>query len=147
MPTSAVITDGTTGRESFSDGFPSWLGVELFALYHQSFKGDLGAMVKALITDHPAGWSSIFGPRDVEIKPNPHPAESFATATFENPDGPRCYCHGERPEPDWDYKDGNNSGFDWIYTLRPAGLRVQGRRDEVDMFIPWDDPSPAWPQD
>jgi hypothetical protein len=147
MSTSAVITDGTTGRENFADGYPSWLGVELFALYHQSFDGDLDAMIKALITDHDAGWSSLFGPREVEVIANPWPAEAFEFACFENENGPRCYCHGEREEPGWDYGDGQGGGWSWVYTLRQDGLRVQGGLDQVDVVIPWDDPSPVWPAD
>jgi hypothetical protein len=43
------------------DSYPSGLGKTLWDLYHGYFKEDLEAMLKVLIDDHPAGWSSING--------------------------------------------------------------------------------------
>jgi hypothetical protein len=41
------------------DAYPEGLGDTLWALYHGYFERDLERMLKTLIDDHPAGWSSI----------------------------------------------------------------------------------------
>ena len=65
MSTRAVIaratTEGFTGVYHHRDGYPSGLACNLWALYHGHFEGDLQAMCKTLIDDHPTGWSTIHG--------------------------------------------------------------------------------------
>lgn len=59
------------------DAYPSGLGKGLFELYNGHFERDLPAMMKALVDDHPAGWSTILGAdwslpagfRDTEMMP------------------------------------------------------------------------------
>lgn len=65
MSTRAVIArktaTGFTGRYHHWDGYPGGLGATLFALRKTQFKGDTQAMLKVLLDDHPAGWSTING--------------------------------------------------------------------------------------
>lgn len=53
------------------DGYPQGLGATLFELYNGFFKRDLDAMLKTLIDDHPAGWSTING-KDLSLAPGFH---------------------------------------------------------------------------
>lgn len=50
------------------DGYPSGLGATLYDLYRNQFHRDLDAMLKVLIDDHPAGWSTING-KDFDLEP------------------------------------------------------------------------------
>lgn len=66
MSTRGVIgiyerADAVTWRGVYHhfDSYPRGLGATLWNAYHQVFKGDLIAMMKLLIEDHPAGWSNI----------------------------------------------------------------------------------------
>ena len=49
------------GRYHHSDGYPSGVGKCLWELAHTQFAGDTRAMLRVLLDDHKAGWSSIFG--------------------------------------------------------------------------------------
>jgi hypothetical protein len=53
--------DGFKGVYHHWDSYPIGLGATLWHIYHAVFKGDLDQMLKALIDDHPAGWSTING--------------------------------------------------------------------------------------
>lgn len=52
---------GFKGAYHHWDSYPEGLGKTLYHLYHGFFKRDLEAMLKYLIDDHPAGWSTING--------------------------------------------------------------------------------------
>jgi hypothetical protein len=80
-----ATTYNFAGRYHHWDGYPTGLGPTLFALYNGHFKRDLKAMLKYLIDDHPAGWSTI-NDRD------------FAQPPGFGGEGPNCYCHGGRSE-------------------------------------------------
>ena len=64
MSTRSCIARGTvdsfTGVYHHWDGYPSGLGAEIWKLFHKKYKGNEAKMLKALIDDHPAGWSSLF---------------------------------------------------------------------------------------
>ena len=73
MSTRSVIARPTTpghfrGRYHHWDGYPSGVGVTLVELYNGIFKQDLGRMLKVLLDDHPAGWSTING-ANFRLKP------------------------------------------------------------------------------
>lgn len=53
--------DGWEGRYHHWDGYPTGLGSELWSLFHGRFEGDVEAMRRVLIDEHPAGWSTIVG--------------------------------------------------------------------------------------
>jgi hypothetical protein len=78
------------GRYHHWDGYPDGLGKTLYELYNGHFKRDLKAMLKYLIDDHPAGWSTING-ADFTQPPG------FGEGGFKT-EGPHCYCHGGRTE-------------------------------------------------
>ena len=54
-----VDGDGFKGVYHHWDSYPSGLGATLFSLYQGHFNHDLERMLKELIDDHPAGWSTI----------------------------------------------------------------------------------------
>lgn len=56
-----VTGDGFQGVYHHWDSYPSGLGATLFHLYNGHFDRDLEKMLKVLIDDHPAGWSTING--------------------------------------------------------------------------------------
>lgn len=101
---------GFTGVYHHWDGYPTALGNTLFSLFNGHFKRDLNAMLKYLIDEHPAGWSTING-ADFTLKPG-----------FGERSRPQCYCHGTRHE------DGNTlnestaqgSGCEWAYVFSMA---------------------------
>jgi len=88
--TSTKKGDGFKGRYHHNDGYPSGVGATLFELYNGHFKRDIKAMLKFLIDDHPAGWSSI---NNTDFNsPAGFNENGFRT------NGPHCYCHGGRKE-------------------------------------------------
>ena len=85
------FTNGETtewqGRYHHWDSAPSSLGKTLWDLYHGHFEKDLRRMLKVLLDEHPAGWSTINN-KDFNLEPG-----------YQNT-GPQpiCYCHGDRSE-------------------------------------------------
>ena len=51
--------DAFEGRYHHWDSYPSGLGKALWELAHNEFKGDIEGMLRILIDEHPAGWSTI----------------------------------------------------------------------------------------
>lgn len=84
------------------DGYPGALGATLHELYNGHFGKDLEAMLKYLIDDHPAGWSSI---NNADFTQEP----GFEERGFKTK-GPQCYCHGGRKEKGWEVTESNASG-------------------------------------
>jgi len=114
-----VTPEGFVGRYHHWDSYPSGLGETLWRLYHGQFDEDLEAMLKTLIDDHPAGWSTICG-KDFDLK------AGFGNITTKDMDDktvkyrrPQCYCHGERKEKEWLVTDKNasSSGVEWTYAF------------------------------
>ena len=56
------------GRYHHWDGYPTGLGATLYEAYNGFFQRDLDAMLKYLVDDHPAGWSTING-SDFSLEP------------------------------------------------------------------------------
>jgi len=83
------VQPGTiVGRYHHFDSYPDGLGRALWNAYHDYFHKNLWAMMKFLIDDHPAGWSTIVE-SDFNLAPGYYdkdqPVKIF---------GPLCYCHG-----------------------------------------------------
>jgi len=77
-------------------------------------------MLKYLIDDHPAGWSSING-SDFNLDPG------------YNGSGPACYCHGERSEEGWLITDEDKNGdqdYTYVFDEEAATMKIlsYGRR-------------------
>ena len=106
------------GRYHHWDGYPSGLGATLWKLYHGHFKRDLGPMLKVLLDDHPAGWSSL---NAADFDQEPGFAEPL-DSTNQSADQPQCYCHGDREEEGWLVTDENasGSGCEWAYVFASA---------------------------
>ena len=115
------------GRYHHWDGYPSGLGATLWELYHGHFKRDLDAMLKVLLDDHPAGWSSLHA-ADFDQKPGfAEPLDS----TNQSANQPQCYCHGDRAEPAWEvtHENAAGSGCEWAYAF------VVGSKPDYDAML------------
>lgn len=114
MSTRSVIARATaggfTGVYHHWDGYPSGLGATLFELFNGHFKRNLPNMLKYLIDDHPAGWSTING-------------ADFNLAPGYGSSGPQCYCHGGRSEEPQKCTERNSQGCgcEWAYVFRKVG--------------------------
>jgi hypothetical protein len=86
-----------TGVYHHWDSYPDGLGKTLFNLRRNFFHNDTEAMLKVLIDEHPAGWSTINN-KDFNLEPGFNELSNSKTdATKEK--RPECYCHGDRHEP------------------------------------------------
>jgi hypothetical protein len=120
MSTRSVIARATktgfAGVYHHWDGYPEGLGATLFAAFNGHFNKDLGKMLRYLINEHPAGWSSI---ADADFAA---PA-GFQEGGFKSA-GPQCYCHGGRHEPAnrLTHKNASGCGCEWAYVFSaPSG--------------------------
>jgi hypothetical protein len=110
------------------DAAPTGLGATLYNLAALKVLGELPSMLKVLIDEHPAGWSTINN-ADWRLAPG------FVTSG--PPDGrPICYCHGERSEDGQMFTDANAAtrGVEWAYvfdtereTMTVLEARVDGK--------------------
>lgn len=97
----ARITGPSTfaGRYHHWDSYPEGLGKTLYEMYNADFKNKLKDMLKYLIDEHPAGWSTLNGPG-----------------------GHSCYCHGSRNEeaaPQLTEQDASDVGVEYVYAFNP----------------------------
>lgn len=123
MSTRALIArkteDGFEANYHHWDGYPSGLGLTLVELYQGHFERDAEAMLRFLLDEHPAGWSTING-------------QDFSKpAGFGSP-GPQCYCHGDRSETGSLITDKSNGfmGAEWLYVIDPkvSAMFIYDRR-------------------
>lgn len=136
MSTRGVIARATgesqfKGRYHHWDSYPTGLGATLVNLYTGHFKGDLAAMLKYLIDDHPAGFSTING-ANFNL-PAGH-RESLAERWGDKP-GPKCFCHGDRHEGEQIVTEKDDVGAEWAYVFNEEEkimhvLRMMVRNDE-----------------
>jgi hypothetical protein len=92
---------------------PEALGKTLWNLYHEHYKGNLSGMLKFLIDEHPAGWSTMVGANFA--LPSGYRAEDGTI-------GPQCYCHGRLSAGAFPVtvKTIFDQGMSWIYAFDEA---------------------------
>lgn len=106
------FTNGETtewsGRYHHWDSYPKGLGKTLWELYHGQFKKDIRRMLRVLIDEHPAGWSTI-NRKDFSLEPGYSDVGDGVA--------PNCYCHGGRSEEAWlvTQDDASGSGVEYVY--------------------------------
>ena len=151
------------GRYVHSDGYPSGVGQTLFVALREQFNGDLGAMLKLIIDDHPAGWSSLMN-ADFSLKPG---FTSYdVPKKFKRPNGttdwerylqspqwrrPRCYCHGQRRWGDEPRTRANvlDSDIEYLYLIHEPARVMTILMPREDSFthlteIDLDGEAPDW---
>ena len=101
------------------DSYPSGLGRALYRLRNGRFRMNTDAMVREIIDQHPAGWSTIVG---CSFDQTP------GFSRTEPDDRPQCYCHGERNESGWKVTDTNaaGSGVEYVYAFEGSRMLVLG---------------------
>jgi len=105
--------DGFEGRYHNFDSYPEGLGKALYGVRNGYFKKNTEAMLKYLIDDHPAGWSSIVQ-RDFNKK-----------AGFDG-DGPLCYCHGTRNEDEQLITEEDAESYLYVYAFEDNIMHIMG---------------------
>jgi len=148
MSTRGVIArrngDGFTGRYHHWDSYPSGLGKTLFKWAKLM---PLDQMLKMLLDDHPAGWSTIVG-TDPKLEPGYVELDNKSA-----PNRPRCYCHGDRSEPQDDILTEANAsavGCEYAYVFdeqrRTMAILSSYCRDGHKMIgmFGMGDPEAAW---
>jgi len=108
------------------DGYPDGLGKTLFDLRNNHFKGKTDAMLKVLIDEHPAGWSTING-ADFNIPAGyieQYPENDKDKELYDKT--PKCYCHGDRHEEakEINQKNASDCGCEYVYAFTPDGKRM-----------------------
>lgn len=154
------VGDGWEGRYHHSDGYPSTMG-PLLRRVREHFKGNVEAMLRFVIDEHPAGWSVLDG----DLSLTPGYVEDISTlpvypegTTITGHDGaqhdmtgminyracrPRCFCHGDRAEEEWLFKatDGpdNFGGAQWVYVISERGFLICDDTGAPIQFVGWDE--------
>jgi len=154
---------GWWGRYHHHDTHPPRLGRALWWLYHHTFGQDHAEMARALIDEHPAGWSDL-----VQPAPGPFERAAFDRAGYRSPNdpgwgqAPACYCHGDRSENEQMLMcqcPVENAACDpwqieWAYVLLTGGMFVltswHPERDRhlsahrAVALVQWHRPEPHW---
>ena len=101
-----VNGDGFKGVYHHWDSYPDSLGETLKRLHGEYFEGDTDAMLKFLIDDHPAGWSTIIG-------------KDLTRPCGYGSDGAECYCHGSRKGSAQvvDDRNAGGCGCEYVYVF------------------------------
>jgi len=129
------------------DSYPSGLGQALFQARNQAFGKDTEAMLRALVDQHPAGWSTIVGRTFAHMSGD---GDSKARRRRYRGDEPQCYCHGNRQEPGWLVTQANaaGSGVEYAYAFDGSKMFVLAsfRRDGSKMvgMFGTGDPEAGW---
>ena len=131
--------DGWAGVYCHSDGCPTWNGRRLWEAYHREFGRDVASMRKALIDDHPQGWSLL-----LERPYGPDEPEMPIVCTCPSPES-KC-------DPlfiEWAYVLGDREL--WVYEASQTkpGLGVTNNVDTTYVHrlvgaFPWDGDEPDW---
>lgn len=135
------------GRYHHWDGYPGGVGKALFELYNGHFEKDIGAMLKTLIDDHPAGWSNIV---DVDFSLEPGYENPSFDLTLEErralPQRPQCYCHGARSEEGQLWRTGDDLTYMWLYVIDSDSrcMEVIDSEGEPVGIVDLDGPEPYW---
>ncbi|SRR6266568_7487342 len=139
MSTNGIIARAT-GEATFAGVYHHWdsypnggLGQQLTDLLAGHFAGDLAVMLRTLIDEHPAGWSTIVS-KDFTLEPGytweklDHPSllgvdkdkyKAAYRAYHAHPDvlRPQCYCHGLRHEQPHVITEQSDCGAEWAYVF------------------------------
>jgi hypothetical protein len=122
-----------SGRYTHSDSMPMSRGPLLWKMLHEEFTGDLKRMLRYLIDEHKAGWSSLI------------------------PEHRSCYCHpentnradfkGRRPEPaqTFTHKNVTDSDAEWLYVfdVNEWRLCVRDLRHDAESIVDLKGPEPT----
>ena len=157
MPTSAVIARpigdvGWEGKYHFADGYPTFLGRQLWRLYHRHFGGDVDRLITYVLAP-PVGWSYL-GIGD----------SGEAVGAYDDKGEEWWRCIGGAPEDPMD-----PTVVAWVYVVTPHGIDIlravpTGEKlgymaypydgshwVDVDAkewrhvaTVPWDGPEPEW---
>lgn len=124
---------GFAGRYVHNNGHPATRIPLLRALYAGPFAGDLDAMTKFLIDDHPAGWSQLGLDPAVDTGWNDERSSVYHHDFV-------CYCHGDRNEDPWLCTEENTDigNTDWVYVLRSDGIEVIDLGDGATTTTSWE---------
>lgn len=125
------------------DGNPRSLGKTLYDLYNGYFQKDLGKMLKVLLDEHPAGWSTI-NEKDFSLAPGYTPfrhtggvGNQFDMNEYykrleeyeQSGDGrrPQCYCHGDRNEEAQliEYPGSSLGTLEYLYVFDEGTLHLE----------------------
>ena len=100
------------------DSYPSGLGRALFRARNWEFVRDTEAMLKALIDNHPAGWSTVVNGNLVRLK--------GVKGKNHSDEAPQCYCHGNRQEKSWPVTESNvaGSGVEYVYAFSGSKMLI-----------------------
>ena len=141
------------GRYHHFDSYPMGLGATLWRLYHEQFGQNLTRMLKTLIDDHPAGWSTLVG-RSFDFPPgfwqSPRRAGDPDKDLYEA--SPICYCHGDRAEDEevilWPDLPESWIDYAYVFDVDAVEMWIFGVRYHNDPIllaqIPLHDPEPDW---
>jgi hypothetical protein len=101
------------------DGYPDGLGQTLLDLFNSYFDRNLEFMLKTLIDDHPAGWSTINGKNFMEPPGFNEWTPQQRSEKYLELNNPQCYCHGDRSEEGWEVTQDNasGSGVEYVYAF------------------------------
>ena len=114
----AIVKETKTGWSGVYhhwDSYPDGLGKTLFNLRNDHFKKDTKAILKVLIDEHKAGWSTI-----VEGDFTKEPG-------FGNEGAPQCYCHGSRKAKGHKItpKNAAECGGEYVYCFSKDGKTMR----------------------
>jgi len=117
------VNDGFRGVYHHWDSYPEGLGKALWDLYHGYFKKDLRQMLKVLIDEHQAGWSTIVN-ADFNLPIGwkgklGRKVLRVGDTIISYPKNPVCYCHGDRRETPniLTEKTASSIGVEWVYAF------------------------------
>lgn len=130
---------GFAGRYVHNNGHPDVRIPLLRQLYAGPFAGNLDAMTRFLLDDHPAGWS--------QLGPNPTVDTGWDNSRSAiGYDHFICYCHGDRSEEPQlcTHADTDAADAEWVYVLKSDGIDVYTDISEEDgavwqlaIYSPW----------
>jgi hypothetical protein len=130
------------------------MGAALFELANTQFKGKLEAMLKVLLDDHPAGWSTIMGRQGAADFSKPVGYVDINRRDDYYSNRPKCYWHGDRHDEAWEVKSTDPETWcEWAYVINAEKhamvvLEEVGRHGETEWrvaaVVDLDEPEPSW---
>lgn len=116
------------GVYNHSDSYPGWMGPHLLGMLHGQFRDDLASMLRYIIDQHGAGWSSVG-------------SECFCHPTSDRKPESPAFITGETLEADTDIE------WLWVFDEENHRLYVRDHRHGSDAAtIDLLGPEPDWLQ-